>query len=88
MAINIQSYGSCIGTSTGTSTLTINGTNNISTGYSWVDHNKDVKDFVEFVLEILGIKLKFEDFVQMSESDKISFLRDYKLNQILKNKED
>lgn len=86
MAINIQSYGSCVGTST--STLSISSANNISTGYSWVDHNKDVKDFVEFVLEILGIELKFEDFVQMSESDKISFLRDYKLNQILKNKED
>ena len=86
MSINIQSYGSCVGTSTGT--LTLNGANNISTGYSWVDHNKDVKDFVEFILEILGIELKFEDFIQMSESDKISFLRDYKLNQILKNKED
>ena len=61
---------------------------NISSNYSWIDTNKDIKDFVEFTLDILGIDLKYEDFIKMSDSDKRSFIRNWKLNQILKNKED
>ena len=89
MATNITSYGSLVSnlTSTSTGTLIING-NSISSGYSWIDTNRDVKDFVEFALEILGIDLKYEDFIKMSDSDKRSFIRNWKLNQILKNKED
>lgn len=90
MATNITSYGSLVSnlTSTSTGTLIINGNSNITSGYSWIDTNKDIKDFVEFVLEILGIDLKYEDFIKMSESDKKTFIRNWKLNQILKNKED
>ena len=89
MATNITSYGSLVSnlTSTSTGTLIING-NSISSGYSWIDTNRDVKDFVEFALEILGIDLKYEDFIKMSDIDKKAFIRNWKLNQILKNKED
>lgn len=90
MATNITSYGSLVGsnlTSTSTGTLTING-NNLISSYSWIDTNKDIKDFVEFVLDILGIDLKYEDFIKMSDSDKRSFIRNWKLNQILKNNEE
>lgn len=87
MATNIN-YGLWAGTSTSTATLSINSNNQISTGYSFIDPSKDVKDFVEFVLQILGIELKFEDFIKMSESDKKAFIRNFKLDQILKNKED
>ena len=90
MATNITSYGSLVSnlTSTSTGTLIINGNSNITSSYSWIDTNKDIKDFVEFVLDILGIDLKYEDFIKMSDSDKRSFIRNWKLNQILKNKED
>ena len=89
MATNITSYGSLVGSNlTSTSTLSISGANNISNSYSWVDTNRDIRDFVEFALEILGIDLKYEDFIKMSDSDKRSFIRNWKLNQILKNKED
>ena len=90
MATNITSYGSLVSnlTSTSTGTLIINGNSNITSSYSWIDTNRDVKDFVEFALEILGIDLKYEDFIKMSDSDKRSFIRNWKLNQILKNKED
>jgi hypothetical protein len=90
MATNITSYGSLVSnlTSTSTGTLIINGNSNITSSYSWIDTNKDIKDFVEFVLEILGIDLKYEDFIKMSDSDKKAFIRNWKLNQILKNKED
>ena len=91
MATNITSYGSLVGsnlTSTSTGTLILNSNSNITSSYSWIDTNKDIKDFVEFVLDILGIDLKYEDFIKMSDSDKKAFIRNWKLNQILKNKED
>jgi hypothetical protein len=91
MATNITSYGSLVGsnlTSTSTGTLIINGNSNITSSYSWIDTNKDIKDFVEFFLEILGIDLKYEDFIEMSDSDKRAFIRNWKLNQILKNNEE
>jgi|LakMenE01Jun11ns_1017448.scaffolds.fasta_scaffold9212158_2 hypothetical protein len=90
MATNITSYGSLVSnlTSTSTGTLIINGNSNITSSYSWIDTNKDIKDFVEFVLDILGIDLKYEDFIKMSDSDKRSFIRNWKLNQILKNNEE
>lgn len=91
MATNIKSYGSLVGsnlTSTSTGTLILNSNSNITSSYSWIDTNKDIKDFVEFVLDILGIDLKYEDFIKMSDSDKKAFIRNWKLNQILKNKED
>ena len=90
MATNITSYGSLVSnlTSTSTGTLIINGNSNITSSYSWIDTNKDIKDFVEFALDILGIDLKYEDFIKMSDSDKRSFIRNWKLNQILKNNEE
>jgi len=88
MTANITSYGSLLGSTTSTGTVIINGNSNISSGYSWIDKNEDIKDFVEFVLEILGIDLKYEDFIKMSDSDKRSFIRNWKLSQILKNNEE
>ena len=87
MATNITSYGSLLGSTTSTGTLIINGNSNISSSYSWIE-KKDIKDFVEFFLEILGIDLKYEDFIKMSDSDKRAFIRNWKLNQILKNNEE
>ena len=78
MAINLNSY-SC---------STISGCNNTSIGYSWVDQNDKIKDFIEFGLQLMGIDLTFEEFEKMTELEKKTFMRDYKLDKLLKNNEE
>jgi len=43
----------------------------------------EMTEFFEFVLNILGIDLTYEDFKEMSESDKKTFLRDLKIKTVL-----
>lgn len=80
MAINIPNVYSC-------STIS-NGSNNTSIGYSWVDQNEKVKDFIEFGLQLMGIDLTFDQFEKMTELEKKTFMRDYKLDKLLKNNEE
>ena len=83
MATNI--YSTSYGASTiGTSTIV--GSNNIS--YDFINRNENIKDFVEFGLQIMGIDLTYDKFIKMSDSDKRAFIRNWKLNQILKNNEE
>ena len=70
---------------------TILGGQNISVGYDLisssttyvVDINKDLIEYIEFSFQIMGIDLTYEDFKRMSSDEKISFLRDIKINKIL-----
>ena len=70
---------------------TILGGQNISVGYDLisssatyvVDINKDLIEYIEFAFQIMGIDLTYEDFKRMSSDEKISFLRDIKINKIL-----
>jgi hypothetical protein len=80
------SFGTSIisGTNIGTSTISC-GSNNIS--YDLVDSNEKLKDFIEFSLQLMGIDLTFNEFKNMSEIEKKIFIRDYKLEKLLKNKE-
>jgi hypothetical protein len=43
----------------------------------------EMTEFFEFVLNILGIDLTYEEFKEMSESDKKTFLRDLKIKTVL-----
>ena len=72
----------------GCSTITSVGSNNTSIGYSWTDPNIKMKEFVEFGLQLMGIDLTFEDFEKMTELEKKTFIRDYKLEKLLKNNEE
>ena len=79
MAINLNSnIYSC-------STIS-NGSNNTSISYSY--QNEKVKDFIEFGLQLMGIDLTFEEFEKMTELEKKTFMRDYKLDKLLKNNEE
>ena len=60
----------------------------ISSGYSWVDKTTSIQEYIEFGLKLMGIDLSFEDFNKMSEFDKKAFMRNHRLNNLLKNKED
>lgn len=93
MAINLNSglnsniYGCSTITSVGSNNIVI-GSNNTSIGYSWVDQNGKVKDFIEFGLQLMGIDLTYDKFIEMSELEKKTFIRDYKLEKLLKNNEE
>ena len=68
------------------------GSNNIvigrSSGYSYIDPFQNSKDFIEFGLQLMGIDLTFEEFEKMTELEKKNFMRDYKLDKLLKNNEE
>jgi hypothetical protein len=54
---------------------------------SWSSKSDKMVEFVEFALEIMGVNLKYSDFEKMSSSDKIAFIRDLKIDSVLKGKE-
>jgi len=55
--------------------------NNIAPSYVKTITSEKLEYF-EFIIELLGI-LSFEDFSKMSDSDKLSFIREYKINKII-----
>ena len=40
-------------------------------------------EFIEFALKLMGVDLKYSDFKNMSDSDKIAMIRDMKINKII-----
>jgi hypothetical protein len=71
-------------------TITTTGCNStISSGYYHIDEYIDSTtsttiEYIDFIAEILGIDINYEKFKKMSDSDKKSFLREIKINNILK----
>lgn len=49
---------------------------------TWTGNDKMI-EFIEFALELMGIDLKYSDFKNMSDSDKIAMIRDMKINKII-----
>jgi hypothetical protein len=41
------------------------------------------KEYFDFIVEILGIDITFDEFKVMSDSEKKSFIRDLKIKKIL-----
>ena len=82
MAANIYSTNSyAIGNST-----TIVSSNNIA--YDFINRNENIKDFIEFGLQIMGIDLTYDKFIKMDEMERKAFIRDYRLEKLLKNNEE
>jgi hypothetical protein len=50
---------------------------------SWGNKIDKKIEFIEFALELMGVDLKYSDFENMSESDKIAMIRDMKINKII-----
>ena len=44
----------------------------------------DQTEFLELILIALGYDVKFEDFRKMSQEEKISLIRDIRINRVLK----
>ena len=46
-------------------------------------YNHGIIDFIEFSLKIMGVDLKYSDFMEMSDQDKAAFIRDLKIGRVL-----
>jgi hypothetical protein len=77
--INIHSGNVLTSTSTGCLVSYSNGSSN------WVDrsHLDDVKDYIDFALELMGIELDFSKFMNMSDDEKKVMIREMKINKII-----
>jgi len=53
---------------------------------SWSKQEETI-EFVEFALEIMGVNLKYSEFEKMSAMDRTAFIRDLKIDRVLKGKE-
>lgn len=72
------------GNSTITTTTGVNLTY-ASGGSVWNDrsHIDDVKDYIDFALELMGIDLDFQRFSKMNTVDKQAMIREMKINKII-----
>jgi hypothetical protein len=67
--------------STGTTTITSNSTSSMY--YSMIDDMSKQIEFIEFAFKLIGIDLKYEDYIKLSDSDKKAILRDFKISKII-----
>lgn len=54
-------------------------------GATWTDrsHIDDVKDYIDFALELMGIDLNFDRFSRMTTDEKKAMIREMKINKII-----
>ena len=78
-------------------TLLVNGSASLTTcttgatltvangGAVWSDrsHIDDVKDYIDFTLELMSIDLNFDKFSRMSTDEKKAMIREMKINTII-----
>jgi len=53
----------------------------------WSKQDDKSIEFIEFALEIMGINLKYSEFEKMSNADRVAFVRELRIDSILKGKE-
>jgi hypothetical protein len=68
-------------TSGGITTTTTSGSYNYGIPHT---EDKNLIEYIDFISTILGIDINYEKFKKMSDSEKKSFLREIKINNILK----
>jgi len=56
-----------------------------NSGATWTDrgHIDDVKDYIDFALELMDIDLNFERFSKMTVDEKKAMIREMKINKII-----
>jgi hypothetical protein len=64
-----------------TTTTTTSGSYNYGIPHT---EDKNLIEYIDFISTILGIDINYEKFKKMSDSEKKSFLREIKINNILK----
>jgi hypothetical protein len=67
------------------STITNSSGVSLSTSYVVKNDIETIIEYIELSYQILGIDMNFEKFKEMNDGDKQSFLRDIKIENILKN---
>ena len=84
-------------TTTLNGTILVNGSSSLTTcttgatltvangGTVWSDrsHIDDVKDYIDFALELMGIDLDFQKFSKMTTDEKKAMIREMKINKII-----
>lgn len=70
------------GNSTGTTGATLT---YASGGAVWSDrsHIDEVKDYIDFALELMGIDLDFQRFSRMTAAEKQAMIREMKIDKII-----
>ena len=74
------------GTIIGNSTITTGATLTYASGGGvWSDrsHVDDVKDYIDFALELMGIDLDFQRFSKMTAAEKKAMIREMKIDKII-----
>lgn len=73
-------------TTTITTSNILGGSHTINTsGYIRADLTEEsVKNFLEFICEIIGIDMTYEKFIKLTKEERMQFLRDFKIKDILK----
>lgn len=73
-----------------TSQTSITSSGNYNLGYAsgglvWSDrsHIDDVKDYIDFALELMGIDLDFHKFSRMTSEEKRAMIREMKIDKII-----
>ena len=68
------------------STISCNGSANIAYvngGATWKDESADIKEFVDFAFQLMGIDMDFEKFKSMTDAEKKAMIREQKINKII-----
>jgi len=50
---------------------------------TWKDESADIKEFVDFALQLMGIDMDFEKFKSMTDAEKKAMIREQKINKII-----
>ena len=70
------------------STISCTGNGNVayvngSISAGWKDESADIKEFVEFAFQLMGIDMDFDRFKSMTDAEKKAMIREQKINKII-----
>lgn len=79
-------YNTILTTNNTTGTINLNGVSTWnSTGYIQFDNtDQSVIDFFNFICELIGIDMEYDKFKKLSKEERMQYLRDSKIKEILK----
>ena len=70
------------------STISCTGNGNVayvngSISAGWKDESTDIKEFVEFAFQLMGIDMDFDRFRSMTDAEKKAMIREQRINKII-----
>jgi hypothetical protein len=70
---------------TGPSTIPIQGGNGVSISDYSVSIDRDLIEYIDLLYQLLGVDMTYDEFKNLSTSEKQSFIRDIKIKLLLQN---